>query len=246
MNAQSRLLVISPHLDDAVLSCGLLLAANPEAVVCTVFTARPEKNQSTDWDRASGFADAFEAIEARKAEDVRALTLLGARAFHLPFCDAQYHSSPSHETLVAALGRALVEMKPATVVIPLGLFHSDHKLVANACLALMEEHSHRQHQPQRMSMYAYEDVPYRNMQGVVQTRLAELAGCGYEVCPADELMTASAAHDEQEQMKQQKKRAAIAAYESQLRAFGPDGLAGLVSPERYWRLQDKAADTNHV
>ena len=38
----SRLLVISPHFDDTVFSCGHLLAAAPGAVVVTVFGGRPE------------------------------------------------------------------------------------------------------------------------------------------------------------------------------------------------------------
>jgi LmbE family N-acetylglucosaminyl deacetylase len=224
-----RLLVISPHLDDAVLSCGLVLAANPAAVVCTVFTAPPRENTLTDWDRASGFADAFEAMNARKAEDVRALTLVGARAVHLPFRDAQYHSSPSHDSLVAALGRAFAALEPTTALIPLGLFHSDHLLVAQACLALMQRF-------RDVPVFAYEDVPYRNMPGVVQTRLSKLTEPGYQAVPTHDFDTDPGLLHDHQQMKQ----AAIGAYRGQLRAFGSDGQPGLVSPERYWRLHDTA------
>lgn len=38
---EDRLLVVSPHLDDAVLSCGCWLASRPGAAVVTVFAGRP-------------------------------------------------------------------------------------------------------------------------------------------------------------------------------------------------------------
>ena len=51
--------VVSPHLDDAVLSCGQLLAASREAIVLTVFSAGPDEGAPlTDWDRACGFVSA--------------------------------------------------------------------------------------------------------------------------------------------------------------------------------------------
>lgn len=223
MESHDRLLVVSPHLDDAVLSCGLLLAAHPAAVVCTVCTAPPRQNMSTDWDRRSGFADAFEAISERKAEDLKALTQLDAHLIHLPFCDVQYRQSPSHDSLVAAFGQTFRTIGPTIVLIPMGLFHSDHTLVAAACLALLQRVGEAE-------MYAYEDVPYRHMPGVVQTRLAELSKSG-NVAKAAKLVRA-AVDPRYEQMKQ----AAIGAYQSQLRAFGPDGQTGLVSAERYWQL----------
>ncbi|MDR5780666.1 PIG-L family deacetylase [Caballeronia sp. LZ065] len=85
-----RLLVISPHLDDAVFSCGALLAAGTDALVCTVFAGTPEMPMVTGWDTACGFSDAHQAMEARRAEDIAALEILGARARHLSFLDSQY------------------------------------------------------------------------------------------------------------------------------------------------------------
>jgi len=44
------MLVVSPHLDDAVLSCGRLLAGRPGSVVATVFAGVPSRpDQCTDW-----------------------------------------------------------------------------------------------------------------------------------------------------------------------------------------------------
>ncbi|MCC8395480.1 PIG-L family deacetylase [Paraburkholderia sp. MMS20-SJTR3] len=219
-----RLLVVSPHLDDAVLSCGLLLAAHPGTTVCTVFSAPPAHNLTTDWDRQSGFADAFEAMHARKAEDREALALLGARALHLPFCDAQYDATPALATLTVALEQIVAAIEPTHLLMPLGLFHSDHLLVADACLNLLER-------PLAISLLAYEDVPYRHLPGTVQQRLCELARRGFlaDAPDTDDLFGA--------QQEVQVKRAAVDAYRSQMRAFGPDGRENLYSEERYWKLR---------
>ncbi|MBB5467046.1 LmbE family N-acetylglucosaminyl deacetylase [Paraburkholderia sp. CI2] len=223
MESNQRLLVISPHLDDAVLSCGLLIAAHPGTVVCTVFTAPPAGNMTTDWDRAAGFADTFEAMRARQAEDREALGLLSAIPVHLLFRDAQYHASPGADELFTALSQTVSHAKPTRVVMPLGLFHSDHVLVSNACLALM------QRQP-ATPFIAYEDVPYRRMSGVVQARLSDLAKRGYAANTPHALNVPGTTQHER------MKRAALDAYRSQLRAFGPEGQASLFSSERYWPL----------
>jgi LmbE family N-acetylglucosaminyl deacetylase len=224
MKSRERLLIVSPHLDDAVLSCGLVLAAHPHAVVCTVFSAPPATNMTTGWDRSSGFANAFEAMNARKVEDIRALAHLAAHPLHLPFRDAQYDGSPTAGMLTNALQRTIAEIEPTALLVPLGLFHSDHTLTADACLMLMPRI------PQEVAVHAYEDVPYRNMPGVVQKRLYAIAERGYRA-------TATEAFDAAENSRHwQMKRAAVAAYRSQLRAFGDEGQADLFSPERYWQL----------
>ncbi|WP_258196149.1 MULTISPECIES: PIG-L deacetylase family protein [unclassified Paraburkholderia] len=226
MQSRARLLVVSPHLDDAVLSCGLLLTASPSAIVCTVFTAPPGENMSTDWDRQSGFKDAFEAMQARKQEDAHALEMLGARPVHLPFCDAQYLHTPSRDELAEALRHTLHAYQPENVMVPLGLFHSDHTLVSDACLSLIAGMGDA-------VLHAYEEIPYRRMEHAVPDRIEELTKRGYLLSPADDLAAAARQSVSHEQMK----REAIAAYASQLRAFGPDAETTLCCEEKYWRLQ---------
>jgi hypothetical protein len=52
------MLVVSPHLDDAVLSCGRWLAAHPGTLVVTVFAGVPSNgNRLTDWDARCGFSN---------------------------------------------------------------------------------------------------------------------------------------------------------------------------------------------
>ena len=226
MQSHARLLVVSPHLDDAVLSCGLLLTANPSAIVCTVFTAPPRENMSTDWDRQAGFNDAFEAMSARRQEDTEALQMLHAQPIHLPFRDAQYRDTPAPEALTEALRHTLLAHTPDKVLIPLGLFHSDHTLVSDACLPLIAE-------MRGTVFHTYEDVPYRKMEQAVQERIEELRNRGYVLTPAEDLPATTRESASHEQMK----REAIAAYASQLRAFGPDAETTLYSTEKYWELK---------
>jgi hypothetical protein len=88
--------VLSPHLDDAVLSCGALLAhLAPRAriTVVSVFTAAappPWSLPARRALRARGVRDAEEFFELRRAEDLEVLGSLGASAVHLGFADALF------------------------------------------------------------------------------------------------------------------------------------------------------------
>jgi LmbE family N-acetylglucosaminyl deacetylase len=218
------LIVVSPHLDDAVLSCGRLLAHRPGAVVITLFAGRPPRSGDvTPWDAAAGFGLADDVVGARRAEDGRALATLAARPLWLPFVDAQYGPAPSGERLAEALARAIAVGGGGTVAIPLGLFHSDHRLAHEAGLRVLGRFPH-------LAWLAYEDALYRGLPGLVDERVAELASAGLGPVrarlPADGRAAA--------------KGRAIAAYASQLRALaGPagPGPADALAPERYWRLR---------
>jgi LmbE family N-acetylglucosaminyl deacetylase len=94
--AGSAVLVVSPHLDDAVLSCGALLAhlaPRCPVTVVTVFTAAapppwslPARRQL----RALGVPDAEVLFEQRRAEDLAVLAEAGAAAIHLGLRDAPF------------------------------------------------------------------------------------------------------------------------------------------------------------
>lgn len=80
----ARLCIISPHLDDAVLSTFATLAdsGNLSRQVVTVVT-HGVAGQVTRWSTLTGFADTAIEHEARRTEDREALALLGAEAVHL-------------------------------------------------------------------------------------------------------------------------------------------------------------------
>ncbi len=85
-------LVVSPHLDDAVLSAGLFLLTEPGAVVATVMAGHPGPGVLSDWDRACGFVDGDDPVARRRDEDRAALAILGARPHHLEFLDQPYRA----------------------------------------------------------------------------------------------------------------------------------------------------------
>lgn len=221
------MVVISPHLDDAVFGCGALLADTPGSTVITVLAGAPAQPLRTDWDRRCGFADARQAIAARRAEDAAALRRLRARPLWLDFLDSQYGDVAQPAAIVAALARHLAALAPQRVLIPLGLFHSDHRLVHAAAWQL-----HRPRGPGEL--LAYEDAIYRALPGLLQQRLAELAAGGISATPAP-----LQAHD-----ADRLKPDAVAAYASQLRALGPERCADLARPERYWSLAPEAPPTS--
>jgi len=225
----TTLVVISPHLDDGVLSCGRLLAGRPGSVVLTVFAGTPrDDGRATEWDRRCGFDCARDAMAARRHEDDAALTLLQARPVRLPFCDSQYGETPSREDVQRALREALVGLAPEAVLYPMGLFHSDHVLVHETTRAALTALRHVQ-------AWLYEDALYRGLRGLMQQRLAEFARDGLVATPlrlgGDDAYAAL-------------KRSAVHAYRSQLRAFGATGYADAEQAERYWRLE--RASTSEV
>jgi LmbE family N-acetylglucosaminyl deacetylase len=225
--APFMLLVISPHLDDAVFSCGAAIAAASDAIVCTVFAGIPHASIVTDWDTQCGFANAHQAMRARHAEDAAALDVLGARPLHLDFLDSQYAGdhAATPDDIAAALADAIRTTACRTLVMPLGLFHSDHELVHRACRqAWLADES--------VTCIAYEDALYRRMDGLLQTRVAQLATDGIVATPVSEridIASASRHHDA--------KQRAVSRYASQLKAFGPNGYDDVFAPERFWTLQ---------
>ncbi len=223
-----KTLVVSPHLDDAVLSCADLIATLPAPTVLTVFAGVPvDRAQHTPWDAASGFADAGQAIATRRDEDRRALALLGATPAWLDFCDSQYRATPALSELEQALQRALHACDPATVLLPAGLFHSDHLLVHRAMLNLSARFPHY-----RWRMY--EEAMYRRIPGLLQQRLDELRRRGFAPVRID-------CHDGGASPL---KREAVQCYASQLRALSATvhgGHADAFQPESYWRLPVAAA-----
>jgi hypothetical protein len=156
--------VISPHLDDAALSCCLLMAAHPGSYLTTVFADGPVSVRPlTPWDRAARyFTDGADVMGTRRAEDARAAALIQATARHLPYWDRQYrndrygyHGLPDGD-LPDAIAEDLLRQDPAADawLIPLGLGHPDHRLAADAALIAAERWLPFQ------PVYLYEELPY--------------------------------------------------------------------------------------
>lgn len=115
-------LVVSPHLDDAVLSCETLIGREAPLDVLTVCTARPAQPMVTEWDTLSGFQDSDEAMEVRLAEDDAALAGTPHRRHHLGLLDQQYltagRTPEDAATLTAWVDAWLREHEGGLVLLP--------------------------------------------------------------------------------------------------------------------------------
>jgi LmbE family N-acetylglucosaminyl deacetylase len=102
--------VLSPHLDDAVFSAWNVLVAHPDARVITVFAGVPASGSVTLLDRAHGAADSGAWMRRRRDEDRAVLTSIGHSPVHLDLLDVQYRAdaAPHLRELVTANGVELL------------------------------------------------------------------------------------------------------------------------------------------
>ena len=138
------LLIVSPHLDDGVLSCGQLMAGRPETTLLACFAGAPKPVQSTPYDLASGFPDSTTAVKLRRREDALACKVLQAQPVHLPLLDGQYlldQEAGRDWRLQQVQAQVLAvwhHLSQPDIICPLGLVHPDHQLVAEACQGLVD------------------------------------------------------------------------------------------------------------
>jgi LmbE family N-acetylglucosaminyl deacetylase len=146
------IVILSPHLDDAVLSCWHLLSGPADVSVVNVFTGSPPAGSGAFWwDRLTGATDSAERMAERHAEDREALSMAGRVATCLEFLDEQYEPPPQPPEDIADRVSSLLP-PGARVLGPAALgLTADHRTVREAALAL-----HRRGQP--VSLYA--DYPH--------------------------------------------------------------------------------------
>lgn len=119
------LLVVSPHADDAALSCGALLARPEPVDGLTVMLGAPRPPVATGADRGAGFADSDAAVAGRRREDEAVFADGPHRLLTLDLREAQYlNGEPRSADDAAALRDAVrewVRRHPrGTVVLPVG------------------------------------------------------------------------------------------------------------------------------
>lgn len=225
----STVVVVSPHLDDAVYSCGQLLAALPKraAVLMTVFAGEPADGEHiwTEYDKKCGFPSARVAAASRRAEDRRAASVLNSRWDHLSFVDSQYGEQPPVETVAESLQRHVQTLidaddAPHMLLGPVGLQHIDHVLVSQAFLMVAAALP--------IAAWLYEELPYRVQWPEQVPDALDRARAMFHV-ERDHIGGGSLSI----------KTAAVACYRSQ--QWGLDGHSHLV-PERYWRLHRREND----
>jgi LmbE family N-acetylglucosaminyl deacetylase len=126
-----RVVVVSPHLDDAILSLGAAISHasrhGAQVTIATVFAGDPDSDEPAgEWDRRAGFATAGEAARARREEDARACALVGATPVWLPFGDLQY-ADGGGDAIVASVAAAAGGEPLLLPGFP--LIHDDHRRI---------------------------------------------------------------------------------------------------------------------
>jgi LmbE family N-acetylglucosaminyl deacetylase len=242
-----RLLIISPHLDDAVLSCWAVLARATPVDVLTVFAGAPVPAVRKSWDIAMGFNDSAESLRVRLSEDAEAFAGTGHKRSHMALLDDQYLDGSRGPQDVEALAARLREwmsegvggvaipagagrvcrgpierIRRVTTRLNRGYVHPDHVFVRQVVLETVPPHS-------AIELLAYEEVPY-TWAGSSEPRLISVArAAGRGVVPLDLPVDRAA------------KARRIGAYRSQTAGLLVDGRrvddpATLPAEERYWRL----------
>jgi LmbE family N-acetylglucosaminyl deacetylase len=233
----ARVVLISPHPDDAVLSCGRFLAAHPGVQVVTVFAGVPARYPDPPgrWTVLSGFGPGDDIVRARRAEDDDALGFLDARPCRFDFVEGylQPDEPPTTNAQVASeLVNHLMTMAPTAVLAPMGLANPEHVVVHDA-VVLVREHWRTllPDPPPEPAWFLYEDVAYKHIPGQLAWRVAKLFRAALWPTPVAMPIDPSDA----------RKRAAMARYPSQVRALEADwGLwwrLDAPTPEQYWRLE---------
>lgn len=173
-----KILLISPHLDDAVLSCGARIAAltatGVTVAIVTVFTSAGE----------NATQERLRLYKARKQDDIKAAALLGAETIHLGYTDAPFRNSRYHnfntllfhhrlpeeerllvQDIAARLAKLVRDQQPDSVYFPLGTGgHIDHHIVYESSLLL----------PGTAVTGYYEELPYALLEGWSSIRLAHI------------------------------------------------------------------------
>ena len=166
---------LSPHLDDAILSCGGLIHKQVHSQVIvevwTIFAGDPPEGRISSYavEQHNRWKPNENYPELRRAEDILACQQIGARHRHLPFQDCIYRQSKNgrwlYDTESAIFGNisrddeSTIEiirtflrtaLKPSDhVVLPLAIGnHVDHQITRKAM----------KHIDQQIHFYA--DIPY--------------------------------------------------------------------------------------
>ena len=224
----ARVLVFSPHFDDAAMGAGHLLLAHPGATVCTVFAGPPERypDEPTEWDARGGFRAGDDVVAARRQEDLAALAVLGAEHHWLDFADHQYlepDARPTAAEVAPALAAVVDSVAPTAVVLPLGLANPDHVVTHEAGVQVALARSD-------LAWFAYEDAGYKHIPGMMAWRVAKLFQS--DLWPTPMIVPTNQDHA--------RKRAAIECYTSQLAPLRADHaldarIDGAVA-EQFWQL----------
>ncbi|GAB4520017.1 MAG: PIG-L family deacetylase [Anaerolineae bacterium] len=187
-------LFLSPHLDDAVLSCGgtmhRLARDKADVVVLNVMAGDPPSplpDSPLIQTLHQRWAAGENPVMARRAEDREAIEALGATVDYLPWPDCIYRThggavlypngdgdifgeihpdDPARALIASALPQAHEDA--TTLYAPLGVgHHVDHQLVRDWAVALAARYTN-------LTIYFYEDYPYGEINAALESALQQM------------------------------------------------------------------------
>jgi LmbE family N-acetylglucosaminyl deacetylase len=135
---RGRVVVVSPHSDDAVMSMGATIAwgvqAGARIEVLTVFALIPSSvAPAGPWDRNCGYATEGEAANARREEDRQACLVLGAQPRWLDFGAEPYERRGSDDDIWTAV-QAAIQGADLVLIPGFPLLHPDHSYLSELLL----------------------------------------------------------------------------------------------------------------
>jgi len=244
------LLLLSPHPDDAALSCAALLAREKPIDVLTALAGDPDPPVQGQWDLVTGFGDSAESRAVRLAEETAAFARGPHRLTLLDLLEVQHLVGPRKPADAEAINKAVsswVDRNPGgTVVIPAcagrapgrirtrvqrlirsnrPARHPDHVFVREATLDALDSRNDAH-------LLLYEEFPYRwgGTADAEVKRVADARSFSTEllVVRVDRLL----------------KVARIGAYPSQTRFLSVgekrvDTAEDLPEDERYWLVTER-------
>jgi LmbE family N-acetylglucosaminyl deacetylase len=225
-----RIVVVSPHFDDAAMGAGHLLGSYADTTVITVLGGRPPSypEEVSEWDALGGFGPGDDVVAVRRAEDAAAMEVLESDYRWLEFSDHQYLAPPERPTpaeVAPVLAQTITELNPTSVFFPMGLGNPDHVMVHDASLLVRTEQTERP-----PAWFCYEDHGYKHIPGLLAWRVAKMLRSHPWPTPA------IVPH----QPDEERKRRAIWCYTSQIPPLERDHalsarMEGRV-PEQFWSL----------
>jgi len=174
-----RVVILSPHLDDAALSCGALLYTLRDRISTLVVSVScgTSRRQRSDGSRTIERRQGHVSSRIRRMEDIAAMRWVNADFVHLSFADGIYRRSPltgkliyrsarerwvtpriddmAHmEELYLVLRRLCLDLGRILLISPMGIgHHVDHQIAAQVAQRLAASAAGAE-------LMFYEDFPY--------------------------------------------------------------------------------------
>ena len=178
-------IVLSPHLDDATLSLGGLIAKSTHSadspIIATVFSGTPKVATSTVWDTKSGFKNSNEAMTTRLSENNDSAYILNSQVVNMGYLDNEYRGNTATTSLENKIATDIIKLIRShdtstssmevygPAVFPGNVSHVDHAILHDAYMDAISQYKPRG----IVTFFIYEDFPYAKEAGVPKTDITK-------------------------------------------------------------------------